>query len=140
MRRSVGICYQFLSVVLLAMTLRLSVTYMKNDLIQSLFSFIGPIAVLISSILLLRPPWSSTKWINTKWGLLTGGSLFIILQVLVISRNYQEILHDGTSYWMYVNLPGMLLGIPFLLAGGICGRIADAIKNRGSKNQPEATP
>ena len=138
MRRAVRICYQFLSVTLLVMTLRLSVPYMKNDLILALFSFIGPISVLISSILLLRSPRSGGNWINTEWGLLTGGSLFIILQALVISVRYQEILDDGTAYWMYVNLPGILLGIPLLLVGGICGWIADKIKNRRPKTRSEA--
>lgn len=140
--RSVGICYLylFLSVVLLAMTLQLSIPYMKNDLLQALFSFIGPISVLVSSILLLRSPQSGAKWTNTRWGLLTGGSLFVIMQILVISMRYQEILEDGVAYWMYVNMPGIILGIPLLLVGGICGWIVDRIKNGRSKTRPEATP
>ena len=136
MRKTVGTCFILLRIALIAATARLSSPYMENDLPQTLLSFIGPFAALMASILLLLPFQQTSKWIITKWGLFTGSSLFVILQIYMLSTHHQLILDDGVAYWAFVNLPSFYIAIPLCLVGAFVGWIADLIKNKRS-NQPK---
>ena len=122
-----------LSIALAGAIARLSLPYVGHDFPQTLLSYLGPLAALCASVVLLRHSQSKTKWTITKWGLFAGGYLFVILQAFVIGVHWQEILDDGVAYWIFVNLPSFYLSIPCCLIGAFIGWMADLIKNRRSK-------
>lgn len=130
MRRPIAMSFLILSIALIAITFRVSMPYIKNDLLQTLLSFTGPFASLIASFILFHTPPTSSKWNSTKWGFFSGGSLFVLLHSFVIMTHYEGIITDGTAYWVYVNMPAFLLGIPVCLIGAFIGCITDIIINK----------
>ena len=135
MRRPIAMSFLILSTALVAITFRVSMPYIKNDLLQTLLSFTGPFVSLIACFLLFHTPSTSSKWNSTNWGFFIGGSLFVLLQSFVIMTHYEAILSDGTAYWIYVNLPAYLLGIPICLVGALIGWITDIIINKKTRKR-----
>jgi hypothetical protein len=130
MRKAVAISLILISVALCIATLRLSLPYLGSDLPQTLLSFIGPMSSLIAGVILFSHSELNRRWIATKWGLCLGGYLFVALQTCIISINWDLILDDGVAYWIYVNLPSLLLGVPACLVGALIGWLVELVRKR----------
>lgn len=135
----IGITVLLLSILVMGGTARLSMPYFENEFPGILISFAGSLSVIIVSIIFLYRKHFLNKWISMKWGLFIGASLFLFLQVLIITTQYQQILTDGTAYWIYLQLPPIYIAAPLFLVGAIIGLIADLIRRKKSNKGPEFT-
>lgn len=126
----IGATACLLSLVLLGATTRLSMPYLEWFHPTLSFGLTYPLLALISSLVFLRRHRSSDRWINTKRGLLAGSSIFVMMQIGVISTHYHQILEEGIAYATYVMLMPFDTATPLFVGGILIGWIVDLIKNQ----------
>ncbi len=127
----IGTIACLLSLVLLGATTRLAIPCLKFGFHPTIsFGLIYPLLALASCLVFLRRHRAPDRWINTKRGLLAGSSIFVIMQIGVISTHYHQILEEGIAYGTYIMLLPFDTATPLFVGGILIGWIMDLIKNR----------
>ncbi|MCK4565472.1 MAG: hypothetical protein KAU94_12455, partial [Verrucomicrobia bacterium] len=120
-----------LSLVLIGATTRLTMPYLEFGFHPTLsFGLFYPLLALTSSLVFLRRCHAPDRWINAKRGLFAGSSLFVVMQIGVISTHYHQILEESIAYATYVFLMPFDTATPLCAGGILIGWIMDLIKTR----------
>jgi hypothetical protein len=115
-------------------------TQIENHPLENAFDLIFPVVfvaffsgVCVWLCFRLRYITSIKKW--AAFSFVIGSSTYIFLAGVSLMKNFDQIAHDGTSYWGMIYLPCVFIGVPATLIGTIIGSVACLVTHRLRKSK-----
>lgn len=140
MHKRLGGSLFILTVIQFFFILYLSYPYFGSDPFQKSLSFIGPLMSSLASIVVYRRPYAGLEyWPYLKWGFFTGAAIYLVMQFALIFVHFSSIRNDGVAYWVFIELPSIMLAPLFGLIGIIIGGVADLFVRHRRKKSGSAT-
>ncbi|MBS3075999.1 hypothetical protein J4429_06110 [Candidatus Pacearchaeota archaeon] len=109
------------------------ITAQKNFV--NLYDFIPTlpyfIILVISSLIVMIKSEKLLKWIKFSInGLLIGGGISLLIIFISMLPRLKLIINDGTSLWMFVWLPIMIIGYSLTIIGVVLGLIIGIVRSK----------
>ena len=139
MHKRLGGTLLILTAIQFFFILYLSSPYLGSDPFQTSLSLIGPLVSLVASVVVYRRPYAGVEyWPYLRWGFFAGAAHYLVLQFVLILVHFGTIKNDGVAYWIFVNLPSMILAPLFGLIGIFIGGTLDLFVRRRKKRSGNA--